>query len=146
MRDPIVVKIKKIMEEAIIPTYSKEGDACADLYTVSRARLIPGEICRMHTGLAFEIPYGWRIDVRPRSGMACVKQLLIPNSPGTIDAGYRGEMIVYLKNLSQDTIEINPYDRIAQIMIEPVYTMSFEEVDVLSTSERGGGGFGSTGS
>jgi dUTP pyrophosphatase len=142
----VVVQIKKLIEEAIIPTYAHDTDACADIYTVSNAHLSPGEILPFHTGLSVAIPEGWRIDIRPRSGLSCKNQLIIPNSPGTIDAGYRGELVVYLKNIGHDLIKIKEGDRIAQMKIEPVWKIDFEEVDSLPNSGRGGGGFGSTGS
>lgn len=145
MSERVKVQVKKLLEEAILPEYAHSDDACADIYTISTANLSPGEILPFHTGLSVAIPVGWRIDIRPRSGLSCRYQLLVPNSPGTIDAGYRGELIVYLKNIGHDLVKIKEGDRIAQMKIEPVFQIDFQEVDTLPDSGRGGGGFGSTG-
>lgn len=145
MQETVKLKVKRIMEEAILPTYAHEGDAGADLYTISNAVLYPGDIAPLYTGLAVAIPQGFRLDIKPRSGLACKNQLLIPNSPGTIDASYRGHLLVYLKNIGKITVNIKEGDRIAQIMLERVIHINFEEVDTLDETSRGGGGFGSTG-
>lgn len=97
------------------------------------------------TGLAFDIPAGFEIQARPRSGLAAKHGLSLVNSPGTIDADYKGEVKIILINLSHDTVTINDQERIAQLVLCPVVQALFERVDALSSSERGAGGFGSTG-
>ena len=97
------------------------------------------------TGLSFEIPAGYEIQIRPRSGWAAKKGVTVVNSPGTVDADYRGEVLVALVNLGQEALEIQDQDRIAQAVLCPVVQAVFEETEVLSHTERGAGGFGSTG-
>jgi dUTP pyrophosphatase len=143
--DEVSIKIKKVKDGAIIPTYSKYGDAGCDLYSIEEFILEPGDICLVHTGIAIEIPYGLEGQIRPRSGKAIKEGLTVVNSPGTVDAGYRDEIRVGIINVSKSMAYIGIGDRIAQLIISPVYTAEFEEVDELSDSERGLGGFGHTG-
>lgn len=107
--------------------------------------LKPGERYLMPTGLAFEIPQGFELQARPRSGLAIKQGLSLVNTPGTIDADYRGEVKIILINLGQEPITIQDQDRIAQIVIGPVFQATFEKVEVLNDTDRGAGGFGSTG-
>jgi dUTP pyrophosphatase len=141
----ISVKIKKIKSGAVIPTYSKYGDAGCDLYSMEEFILEPGDICLVHTGIAIEIPYGFEGQIRPRSGKAIKEGLTVVNSPGTVDAGYRDEIRVGMINVGRSLAYIGIGDRIAQLVISPVFEAKFEEVDELSDSERGLGGFGHTG-
>lgn len=139
------VRIKKLVPEAIIPKYAKPGDACMDLTATSmiydeKKGFIYG------TGLAMEIPEGYEGVIRPRSSI-CKTDAFLTNSPGTVDSGYRGEVMVVFKNNHVDNLT-PPYqigDRIAQIKIQIVPFIEFEETDELSDTERGTGGYGSTG-
>lgn len=121
------------------------GDAGVDLRATEGVKLQAGERGLVPTGLAVAIPEGFAGFVQPRSGMAIKKGLGVLNSPGLIDSGYRGELKVIVINLSAGPLEIERGERIAQLVILPVPACSFEEVDELPGSERGAGGFGSTG-
>lgn len=107
--------------------------------------LQPGERALIPTGLSFEIPEGYEIQTRPRSGLAIKKGISLVNSPGTIDADYRGEVKIILINHGTEPVEIANHERIAQLILAPVVQAQFEVVESLSTTERGAGGFGSTG-
>ncbi len=107
--------------------------------------LEPGKSCMVPTGLSFEIPVGYEIQVRPRSGLAAKKGITVLNTPGTVDADYRGEVKVILINLGTETFEINDQERIAQMVLCPVLQVQMELVNDLSDTARGAGGFGSTG-
>ncbi len=107
--------------------------------------LEPGKSCMVPTGLSFEIPPGYEIQVRPRSGLAAKKSITVLNTPGTVDADYRGEVKVILINLGTETFEINDQERIAQMVLCPVLQAQLELVEDLSDTARGVGGFGSTG-
>jgi dUTP pyrophosphatase len=139
------VRIKKLKKGAVIPTYAKFGDAGCDLYSIEEHILEPGDICLVHTGIAIEIPYGFEGQIRPRSGKAIKEGLTVVNAPGTVDAGYRDEMKVGMINVGKSLAYIGIGDRIAQLVISPVVVAKFDEVDELSDSERGLGGFGHTG-
>jgi dUTP pyrophosphatase len=141
----VKIKVKKIREDAIIPVYAHEGDAGMDLFSVEKYLLKPMERCLVSTGVKFEIPLGYEIQIRPRSGLALKKGISMPNSPGTIDSGYRGEIEVIIINHGNEDFEINPGDRIAQIILNKVENIEIEEADELEGSSRGEGGFGSTG-
>lgn len=140
------IKIKKLHEDALLPMRAKEDDAGADLFFFGEKSVLlhPGEITSFNTGIGIEIPKGYVGLLHPRSGLGS-KGLTLPNSPGTIDAGYRGEVKVCLINLSKMSYRINPNDRIAQLLIQRVELVEFEEVEELSESTRGENGFGSTG-
>ena len=121
-------------------------DACYDIYAERDQIIKPGETKLVHTGIKVEIPTGYEGIIRPRSGLSLKTPLRIANSPGTIDAGYRGEICVIMTNISNDQIyTIKQYDRIAQFTIKPVIDFILEEASDLATSSRGEGGFGSTG-
>lgn len=120
------------------------ADLCA---AIDEARTVqPGERLAVPTGLSIAISMGFEGQVRPRSGLALRKGLTVVNAPGTIDADYRGEVKVLLVNLGAEPVVIEPSERIAQLVIAPVVQASFEVVEELSSTERGSGGFGSTGS
>jgi dUTP pyrophosphatase len=138
------VKFKMIHPLARIPQYSKPGDAGADLYAVEDGELYPCQTKVISVGFAVAIPDGYELQIRPRSSLAG-KGLLIPNSPGTIDAGYRGVVKVLLHNASPETIWVRAGHRIAQAVLAPVVHAEYVEVDELPESVRGTGGFGSTG-
>ena len=141
------VKLKKLNERAIIPAYGSPYSAGADLYNAeeSTITLKPGESFLFHTGIAMEIPEGYVGLVYARSGLACKKGLAPANKVGVIDADYRGEIMVCLHNHSKNEQNVEPGERIAQMVIAPFLTAEYEEVSELSDTIRGKGGFGSTG-
>lgn len=141
------VKIKKLYEDAIIPTYGTKNAAGADLYAyLERPEEIkPGETKFISTGLCMEIPEGLAGFVYARSGLSCKQGLAPANKVGVVDADYRGEVKVVLHNHSDKTAIVEKGQRIAQIVFAPYVFGEFEEVDELEDSERGTGGFGSTG-
>lgn len=141
------VNIKKLNEKAIIPTYGTSFSAGADLYACleESINIEPGETFFVKTGIAMEIPEGYAGLVYARSGLACKKGLAPANKVGVIDSDYRGEIIVALHNHSNESVTVENGERIAQLVITPYITAIFNEVDVLEDTERGQGGFGSTG-
>ena len=143
----VSVKIKA-EKGALIPQYKTKGAAGADVCAFlkeSEVTLHPGERFLVPTGLYFEIPEGYEIQVRPRSGLAFKNGVTVLNTPGTIDSDYRGELKVLLINLGSEDFKISSGDRIAQIILAPVTQAFFVESQELSGTERGAGGFGSTG-
>lgn len=130
-----------------LPSYQTQLAAGMDIRAQLTEPLViaPGTRSLVPTGLAFEIPPGYEIQVRPRSGLAAKNGLTVLNSPGTIDADYRGEVKVILVNLGQETVSIQNQDRIAQIVLAPVIQAELQIVSALSETGRGAGGFGSTG-
>jgi dUTP pyrophosphatase len=129
-----------------LPSYAHPGDAGADLHTAVDAVLAPGERRLVPTGVALALPEGYVGLVHPRSGLAARHGLSIVNAPGTIDAGYRGEVRICLVNLDRaETIVLQRGDRIAQLVVQRVEQARFVEVDALPESARGAGGYGSTG-
>ena len=141
----IKVRIKKLDERAVLPTYGSEYAAGADLYAVEEETVGAGETRMIHTGLAVEIPEGYAGLVYARSGMAMKRGLAPANKVGVIDADYRGEVMVALHNHSEEAAVISHGERIAQLIITPYLTAEFTEKEVLEETERGFGGFGSTG-
>ncbi|MGN0317518.1 MAG: dUTP diphosphatase [Lachnospira sp.] len=141
------VNIKKLNDNATIPTYGTPYAAGADLYSGmdSPVAIVPGATEFIHTGLSMEIPDGLVGLIYARSGMACKKGVAPANKVGVIDSDYRGEIIVALHNHSDQPVTIEPKDRIAQIVFTPYISAAFNEVDELSDTKRGEGGFGSTG-
>jgi len=140
------VKIKRLREDAFLPEYAHgpEEDAGLDLRAVEDAVLAPGEPKAVATGLAIELPAGFEAQVRPRSGLALKHAITLPNSPGTIDPGYRGEIRVILLNLGREPYRVARGERIAQIVVARYERVEWEECD-LAGSLRGEGGFGSSG-
>lgn len=132
---------------AVLPSYQTKGAAGADICACIESDVVigVGERVMVPTGLFFEIPQGYEVQVRPRSGLAVKNGVTCLNTPGTIDSDYRGEVKVILINLGQKPFTVKNGDRIAQIVVSPVEQASFCKVDVLSSTERGEGGFGSTG-
>ncbi len=143
----MTVKIKKLHEKAITPTYGTEFSAGADLYALLDAPLEikPHETAFVHTGISVEIPVGYCGLVFARSSMGAKRGLAPANKVGVIDADYRGEIMVTLHNHSSISQTVNPAERIAQLAIVPFLKAEFEEADELSDTSRGAGGFGSTG-
>lgn len=140
------VLIQRLDPDVAMPSYAHDGDAGADLVTTVDARLAPGERLLVPTGVALALPPGYAGFVHPRSGLASRRGLSIVNAPGTIDAGYRGEVKVSLINLDPtEPISLVRGDRIAQLVIQRVEHARFVEVTALPESVRGAGGYGSTG-
>lgn len=141
------IKVKKLREKAILPTYGSEEAAGADLYACLDADVIiePGQTAFIPTGLSMMIPRGTAGLIYARSGMACKRGLAPANKVGVIDSDYRGEFIVVLHNHGSTAQTVQHGERIAQLLITPVFTPGFAEVSELSDTERGAGGFGSTG-
>ena len=141
------VKIKKLNENAIIPTYGTEYSAGADLYALldSTVEIAPHETTFIHTGISVEIPEGYCGLVFARSSMGAKRGLAPANKVGVIDADYRGEIMVALHNHSEKIANVEPGERVAQLAIVPFLKAEFEEADELSDTVRGAGGFGSTG-
>ena len=130
-----------------LPEYATAGASGADICCAEEAAVVmaPGDRVALATGLLLEIPAGFEAQVRPRSGLALKHGLSLVNAPGTIDSDYRGELKVLLINLGHEPVTIRRGDRIAQLVVAPVTKASFREVPSVSPSDRGAGGFGSTG-
>ena len=143
----INIPIKKIKENAKIPTQGSLGAAGLDLYACIDVPIYiePHETIKISTGIAMAIPFGYEGQIRPRSGIATNRGLRPANTPSTIDSDYRGEIFVPIHNDSNDIQIIEPNERIAQLLIKQYYIPRFEIVDTLDETERGEGGFGSTG-
>jgi len=139
------LKVKRVHPAAQLPSYAHPGDAGMDLYAVEPLRIAPGQRALVSTGLILELPPNTEAQVRPRSGLALKHGITVLNSPGTIDEPYRGVVGVILINHSDQEFRVEPGMRIAQIVIKPVLTVQVNEVSEVSDSQRGTGGFGSTG-
>lgn len=143
------VKVKVVKsqftDDLPLPNYQTSGSAGVDLRSVIDTMIGPGDRMLIKTGLSMEIPVGYEAQIRPRSGLAFNYGVTVINSPGTIDSDYRGEIGVVLINHGLEPVEINRGDRIAQMVVAPVVQCEFEQVDILNSTERGNGGFGSTG-
>jgi dUTP pyrophosphatase len=145
MNDDVLVRVKVLSPEAQIPTKARTGDVAFDLYSTVSHTLAPGERFAVPIGISLEIPVGYEGQVRPRSGLALSDGVTVLNSPGTIDSGYRGEVRCTLINHSNTPFMIERGMRVAQLAIRPVPKVRLLEVDELTSTERGEGGFGSTG-
>jgi len=147
--EPVTVRFHRLPHAAglPLPAVASAGSAGVDLRAaIDGERTIRiGERARIPTGLILEIPAGWEGQVRPRSGLAWRHGITLLNSPGTIDSDYRGEVLVILANLGQEDVVIRRGDRIAQLVVAPVARVTFEEASGLGATDRGAGGFGSTG-
>jgi len=141
----IKIFFKKLHDDAIIPNYNHDGDAGCDLRVVEDYIINPGKRILCRTGFSIAIPDGFEAQIRPRSGLAWKKGLTVVNSPGTIDAGYRGEIKVALINLGDGDIFIKKGDAVAQMKFASAYRGYFVETEQLPPAVRGDGGFGSTG-
>lgn len=140
----IKVKIQKISEDAIIPKYAHDDDAGMDLFSTKEYVLLPNHRLLVGTGLKMEIPIGYEMQIRPKSGLAIKEGITVLNTPGTIDAGYRGEVGVILINHSSKPYKIEKHQKIAQAVFNKIEKAQIIESN-LSKSKRGEGGFGSTG-
>jgi dUTP pyrophosphatase len=142
----MTLRVVRLHERATLPSRAHEGDAGLDLHAVEDVTLAPGERASVPTGIAIEVAPGHAALVLPRSGLAARHGISVVNAPGLIDAGYRGELrVLLLNNDPRDGFEVRAGDRIAQLVIVAVWTGQPVEVAALSDSERGAGGFGSSG-
>lgn len=145
-----VIKVRISREDVAkgfpLPGYATPGASGVDLRSVDSTTILPGDWGFVGTGLHLDIPDGYEAQVRPRSGLALKKGIMVLNTPGTIDSDYRGEVRVILMNLGKEPFRIDPGDRIAQMVFCPVVKAEWEETVELSPSARESGGFGSTGS
>jgi dUTP pyrophosphatase len=142
----MTVKFKKLVPTAIIPSYQTKRSAGLDLCTIEKFTILAnGGTYTVNTGLSVEMPDVYEMQIRPRSGLAAKNQITVLNTPGTIDSDYRGEIKILLKNFGPYTVTFNAGDRIAQGVIARVEKPIILEVEDLSETERGEGGFGSTG-
>jgi len=140
------VLVRRLDPGVPLPSYAHPGDAGADVVTTVDVTIAPGERAIVPTGLAIALPEGYAAFVHPRSGLAAKHGLTIVNAPGTVDAGYRGEILVVLHNSDpREPVALRRGDRIAQLVIQRVERASFRETSELPGSERGDGGHGSTG-
>ena len=136
---------KKLHPAAKLPKYAHDGDAGMDVCAVESGVIFPKDRALVKTGLCAEIPHGYEIQVRSRSGLALKQGVFVLNSPGTVDENYRGEIGVILTNLGNSDFKFEQGDRIAQLVLSPVTRAETFEVEEVSETERGSGGFGSTG-
>jgi dUTP pyrophosphatase len=147
MTDTVGVRLKRLPHGhgLDLPGYATSGAAGMDVLAAENVTIRPGQRHAVATGLAVAIPQGYEIQVRPRSGLALKHGITVPNTPGTIDSDYRGEVKVILINHGADDFAIQRGDRIAQLVLAPVTQAAWEEVEDLDETARGAGGFGSTG-
>ena len=147
MLEPVDISVKRLAHagDLPLPSYETSGSAGMDVRAAENMVIAPGHRGLVGTGLAFAIPQGYEIQVRPRSGLALKKGIGVPNSPGTIDSDYRGELKIILLNHGEEDFIIKRGDRIAQIVVAPVQRGVLVEVADLDETQRGSGGFGSTG-
>lgn len=139
------IKIIKLNEAAIVPHYSHPGDAGLDLFSIDEQEILPGETKLINTGIAIALPPETEAQIRPRSGLALKHSITVLNSPGTIDAGYRGEIGIILINHGKKTFQVIPGMKIAQMVIASIIQANITVVNELDTTSRGSKGFGSTG-
>lgn len=142
----LVINLRRLDPDLPLPSYAHPGDAGADLFAAEEAELLPGARATVRTGVALAIPDGYVGLVHPRSGLAARLGVTVLNAPGTVDAGYRGEILVILVNHDRaNTVKISRGDRIAQLVVQRVERAVFQVVDELDETVRGAGGHGSTG-
>ena len=141
----MTLKFKRIHPDATLPAYAHPSDAGMDLRSVADVTIPRFGRAPVPTGLVALLPPGYEAQVRPRSGLALKKGVTVLNSPGTIDSGYRGEIGVILANFGDEAFEVKKGDKVAQLVLAPVTQAAVEETDVVDATDRGAGGFGSTG-
>ena len=143
----VKIVFKPVNDSLLMPKYATEGSSGADVYADITTDMIigAGETTLVPTGIFMAIPFGFEIQVRPRSGLALKNSITLPNTPGTIDSDYRGELKIIVHNLGKESFTLKPGDRIAQIVLMPVYKINWKSVDVLDETKRNDGGLGHTG-
>jgi dUTP pyrophosphatase len=142
----MIVKIKKLHDDAVVPKYQTEGASGFDMHSIKEYTVYAGQVLLVDTGIAFEIPSGYELQVRPRSGLSFKTPLRVANSPGTVDSDFRDSVKVIIENRSDnESYTIKKGERIAQGIICPVVRAEFIDSYTLSDTDRGIGGFGSTG-
>ena len=141
----MTVKFRRIDPSATLPSYAHPGDAGMDIRSMEELTIEPGARSLVHTGLVMILPQGYEAQVRPRSGLALKNGVTVLNTPGTIDAGYRGEVGVILANFGSEPFRVEKGSKIAQIVVAPCTRAEIEETVEVDATERGEGGFGSTG-
>jgi len=141
----MILKVKKLSDDAIMPSYAHPGDAGLDLFAAEDAEIGPGESRLVRTGVCIELPRGTEGQVRPRSGLALKHAVTVLNSPGTVDEGYRGEVGVILINHGKSVFKVTKGMKIAQMVVARVERVDVVEAGELGATRRGEGGFGSTG-
>ncbi len=139
------IKIQKIHPNALIPKYQTEGSSGFDLHAVEEVTIKSHSVGLVETGICLSLEVGYELQVRTRSGLALNHQVMVLNSPGTVDNDYRGEIKVILANLSDKDFKVQVGDRIAQGVVQKTYKAEFIECERLDETSRGSGGFGSTG-
>ena len=139
------LRVKRLTPSAVLPKYAKPNDSGLDLHASVDVQIEPGESRLVQTGIAIELPAGTEAQIRPRSGLAREHSITVLNTPGTIDEGYRGEIGVILINHGRARFEVTSGMRIAQLVVQPRYQVEVVEADSLTMTDRGPGGFGSTG-
>ena len=139
------LKIKLINKDALLPHRANPGDAGLDVFSTEEKWIKSGETALINTGLVLELPTGTEAQIRPRSGLALKHSVTVLNSPGTIDEGYRGELKIILINHGKEDFKVEKHMRIAQMVIAPVAMVSITQAEEVTCSDRGSGGFGSSG-
>ena len=141
------IQIKKLSKDVLTPKYETSGSSGMDIAAYIEGDIIinPGDKALIPSGFSLSIPKGYEVQIRPRSGLAAKKSITVLNTPGTIDADYRGELKIILINHSKEKFSVKKGERIAQMVVCPVTQAQLEEVEELSVTNRGAGGFGSTG-
>jgi len=147
MADVVIMelKVRRLHPAAVLPSYARAGDAGLDLFAVRPLTIAPGESALVPTGIAIELPPGTEGQVRPRSGLALKHSVTVLNTPGTVDEGYRGEVGVILINHGRSAFAVEAGMKIAQLIVSPRIQVDVTEAAELSDTQRGAGGFGSTG-
>ena len=141
----MTLRFRKLVPDAVLPSYAHPSDAGMDVRSVEALTIAPGRRALVHMGLVMLLPPGYEAQVRPRSGLALKSGVTVLNTPGTIDSGYRGEVGVILANFGEADFSVRPGDKIAQIVIAPVTQPEIVETSEVDETDRGAGGFGSTG-
>ena len=141
----MTLRFRKIHPDAVLPSYAHPSDAGMDVRSVEDLVIAPGGRALVRTGLVMLLPPMYEAQVRPRSGLALKNGVTVLNTPGTVDSGYRGEIGVILANFGETDFQVKKGDKVAQIVIAPVTQPTIEETDIVDETDRGSGGFGSTG-
>ena len=139
------LKVQRLDPRAVLPSYAHDGDAGLDLFALDAATIEPGASALVGTGVALELPAGTEGQVRPRSGLALRHAVSVLNTPGTIDEGYRGEIMIIVINHGREPFHVTPGMKIAQLVVAPRLRVDVVEAPALGETVRGAGGFGSTG-